>query len=130
MIADVVPAHDAATDSRKRGPHLALPNGRPRANLSLRRIGSLDKTPRPASKGFHRSTTIRVPSAPLPWLPSFVSARRLSAGRRNGSSNQAVRGPDLLSLPAQGPFLLADCRTGMSSSGLMRRLSIVGAHAL
>jgi hypothetical protein len=128
----VVAAHGEATDSRKWGPlSLTLSNGRPKANLSLRRIGSL------ATQDTAPGRKPRVP--PLNDDQGFLPAASLAALFRVSSASvgrppewlqqSPVRGPDLLSLPARGLFCLPTAEQGCRR-GLMRRLGIVGAHAL
>jgi hypothetical protein len=114
----VVAAHGEATDSRKWGPlSLTLSNGRPKANLSLRRIGSL------ATQDTAPGRKPRVP--PLNDDQGFLPAASLAALFRVSSASvgrppewlqQSGRArPRLAIASGAGAFLLADRRTGMSS---------------
>ncbi len=124
----VVAAHDTATDSRKRGPvslALAPSNVPPNANLSAtaHRIVGDHRTSRPApSKGFHRSTTIGASFRAA--APCRVSSAFCRPAAEMAPAIRPCRAQTCYRF-RRGGFLLADCRTGMSSSGLIRRLSIV-----
>jgi hypothetical protein len=128
----VVAAHDAATDSRKRGPvslALAPSNVRPNANLSAtaHRIVGDHRTSRPApSKGFHRSTTIEASFRPA--APCRVSSSRVSSAFCRPAAGMA---PAIRPCTAQtcyrfrrGGFLLA----GLPNRDVVKRIDTSLKH--